>query len=198
MMLVLVIALSGSGCTAFSPPERPSYDGVDLVGQVDVESIVGHWTVTPLNPLPGSSGARPDASPDASPDAPPDAPPDVSTDAPSDTSSGASTTELTAVRYRADGTVVANLTAPVDADTTVNGAKFRLVGTWRVDDGSVVHENVVMSTRSQDPSDRLLADMINQSSATARSIADVAELSAEHMIMVGRDGVAMHYARRPY
>lgn len=181
MMLVLVIALSGSGCTAFSPPERPSYDGVDLVGQVDVESIVGHWTVTPLNPLPGSSGAWPDAS----------------TDAPSDTSSGASTTELTAVRYRADGTVVANLTAPVDADTTVNGAKFRLVGTWRVDDGSVVHENVVMSTRSQDPSDRLLADMINQSSATARSIADVAKLSAEHMIMVGRDGVAMHYARRP-
>jgi len=108
-----------------------------------------------------------------------------------------SATQLTRVTYRADGIVVADLQAPLDDADTFDGARLTLMGAWHVADGQVVHDDVVMSTHSDNSSAQLLVEMINQSQAGAQSIADVSEISAEHMILVGRDGVAMHYARRP-
>ena len=44
--------LLASGCAAFAPPERPRWEGVDQVGEVAAERLVGRWRVTPLNPYP--------------------------------------------------------------------------------------------------------------------------------------------------
>jgi len=162
---LLAAALFVGSCAAFTPAERPAYEGEDTVGSLSAECIVGRWDVTPLNPLPGQASG--------------------------------SATPLTRVIYRADGIVVADLQAPVDDANTFDGAQLRLTGAWQVVDGQVVHDDVVMSTPSDNRSAQLLVEMVNQSQAGAQSIADVSELSAEYMILVGRDGVAMHYARRP-
>ena len=47
-----LFAALASGCS-LTPPERPAYDGPDLVGSdVDPSSLVGVWRVTSLNPYP--------------------------------------------------------------------------------------------------------------------------------------------------
>lgn len=178
-----------SGCAALALPERPTYNGQDIVDAVSTEQIVGSWDITPLNPLP-------DAGLHAS-----------------------------VIRYRADGTVTAVVHPPEDTspeDTSpedispeynlpessqqsdpatdsrlFDEARFLVSGRWSVVDGKVVHRDVSMLTRSDNENARLLSAMINESSATATSVAEVHEIGDDYMILVGRDGVAMHYARRP-
>ncbi len=41
-----------SGCSAFQPPTRPSYQGIDNVSVATSEQVVGTWRVTELNPFP--------------------------------------------------------------------------------------------------------------------------------------------------
>lgn len=43
-----------SGCASLKPPERPSYTGTDNIQTAKNDQLVGKWTVSELNPLPGT------------------------------------------------------------------------------------------------------------------------------------------------
>jgi len=49
-LLATVLALGA--CVSLTPPERPPWEGPDLVDDFDPDRLVGVWQVTPLNPFP--------------------------------------------------------------------------------------------------------------------------------------------------
>lgn len=51
---LLAAILATSGCASLKPPVRPDYSGSDTVTQAQPAQLVGVWSVTDLNPYPGS------------------------------------------------------------------------------------------------------------------------------------------------
>ena len=158
--LLGVALLALGGCAAFSPPERPAWDGPDLVGDVDPGRLVGVWRVTPLNPYPDQGS------------------------------------QDTVIEYRADGTVVGRIDPGDDESMAAFGdAEFDLSGRWSVVDGSVVHEDMTMESTSDNPLGKMVSGMINGSRRDFGGRADIRELDADRMVMLGTDGAAMRYDR---
>lgn len=157
---VALLAALASGCS-LTPPERPAYDGPDLVGSdVDPGSLVGVWRVTPLNPYPDEGEQE------------------------------------TVIEYRADGSVVGEIDPSEDESMAVLGdTQFRMTGNWSVSDGAVAHENIEMEALSDNAFAQLMANMINGLKRDLGGTADILELEADRIVMLGDDGGAMRYDR---
>ena len=153
-----LIALGG--CASMTPPERPLWDGPDLVDAVDPARLVGVWKVTPLNPYPEQGPQE------------------------------------TVIEYRADGTVTGELDPGDDeAMAALGDVRFEMNGRWSVADGSVTHEDVTMESLSDNAFAKMMSGMINGAKRDLGGTADIRELEADHMVMLGTDGAAMRYDR---
>jgi hypothetical protein len=54
---LLIPFITLTGC-AVTPPERPVYGGTDNVEAISAESLVGTWTMSVLNPIPGEENTQ--------------------------------------------------------------------------------------------------------------------------------------------
>ena len=176
--------LVASGCAALAPAERPLWEGRDQVGDVAPERLVGTWRVTPLNPYPDQA------------------------------------TQSTVIEYRRDGSVVGQI-APSDDSSDDSGgnsgggsngdssdssgdesatasgeARFEIRGRWTLADGIVSHADLEVRALSDDAMARLVADLINGTERDLAGTADIQQIDAERIVMLGTDGAAVRYERQ--
>lgn len=104
--------------------------------------------------------------------------------------------QTTVIEYRADGTVGGRI-EPEGRSALAFGADtvFELSGEWRVADGIVSHENIEMEAVSESAMAQLMSNMINSMSRGIEGSANVYELDANRIVMLGEDGAAMRYER---
>jgi len=102
---------------------------------------------------------------------------------------------ITLIEYKPDGTVVGNI-EPSGESAKLGFGKLRLNGEWSVGNGVVVHREVKMTSESDSELGELIANIVNSSSRNLGGKADVFELSANRIVMVGSDGAAMQYDRQ--
>ena len=148
-----------TACSISGPPQRDTYTGQDLVGDVDAEQIIGVWDVSPLNPLEGQPQQR------------------------------------TRIRYKQNGRVIGKLQWPDDRETSIGDMTFGFNGNWHVDGEYIVHADVRMREISGSAYGDIISSMTNNSQRNLASRANVHELTADRVIMLGTDGVAMRYER---
>jgi hypothetical protein len=148
-----------TACSLPGPPQRDTYTGQDLVGDVDAEQIIGVWDVSPLNPLEGQAQQH------------------------------------TRIRYKQDGRVIGKLHWPDDDEDSLGEMTFGLKGFWHIDGENIEHTDVHMREVSGSKHGELISSIINNSQRGLVNRANVHELTADRMIMVGSDGVAMLYDR---
>ena len=157
-LLATVLALVG--CASLAPPERPPWEGPDLVDRFEPDRLVGVWRVTPLNPYPEQPA------------------------------------QDTVMEYRPDGTVTADIDTASDEEMAALGdIRFRMNAHWSVADGRVLHEDVTMESIGDNQFARLMTSMINGMKRDLGGEADLRELEADHMVMLGSDGSATRYDR---
>ena len=148
-----------TACTIPGPPQRDTYTGLDSVGDVDAQQIIGVWDVSPLNPLEGQPQQR------------------------------------TRIRYKQGGKVIGKLHWPDESKASIGDMTFGLNGNWHVDGEYIVHTDVRMRELSGSEFGDVISSMVNNSQRNLASRANVHKLTAELMLMVGTDGVAMRYER---
>lgn len=103
--------------------------------------------------------------------------------------------QTTTIEYRDDGTVRGTM-IPGDKGMEAFGKmEFELTGNWILNGDIVSHENVTMSSTSDNAMADLVSNIINSRPAIT-STANIYELSDSRMILVGSDGNAMEYLRQ--
>ena len=103
--------------------------------------------------------------------------------------------QSTVIEYRADGTVVGQIEPGAESAALLGDARFEMSGRWAVADGVVSHSDVEMDVVSDNAMARMVAGMINGAKRDLGGTADVQELDANRIVMLGTDGAAMRYER---
>ena len=105
--------------------------------------------------------------------------------------------QQTVIEYRDDGTVLARVD-PGEESRALLGedARFEMTADWSLTDGIVRHENVEMEVVSDSALARLMSAMVNGVKRDLGGTADIQELDADRIVMLGEDGAAMEYLRR--
>ena len=101
----------------------------------------------------------------------------------------------TVIEYRADGTVRGEVTPTGESAAVLGDTRFEFLGTWTLDGDTVVHKDVKMNTIGDNRMASMMANMINRQQNISGS-ANIYELSANRIVMVGDDGNAMEYVRQ--
>ena len=108
--------------------------------------------------------------------------------------------QSTTIEYHDNGVVTSIIELQMDSRTQPDDIAFELSGQWRVDRNVITHYD--MQLKSLDDSDigLMLSQLVNEQTQLSEQSgisgeATIAEVSANRMIMLGTDGVAMEYKR---
>ncbi len=101
----------------------------------------------------------------------------------------------TTVEYMADGTVLGETVPGGESAALLGDTRFQFRGTWSLDGDTVVHKDVQMSTTGGNAMASMMARMISSRQNISGS-ANIYELSANRIVMVGDDGNATEYVRQ--
>lgn len=102
----------------------------------------------------------------------------------------------TIVTYSDDGSFNSVITPEEVSSSALGNAPLNLSGNWSTADGVVSHHNVELSAGGDDPAASFITQLLNSISRDFGGSANVYEVSATHVILVGEDGVATRYDRR--
>ena len=105
-------------------------------------------------------------------------------------------TNPTTVTYSADGAFTGTISPTGQSASVLGDDTLNMTGTWSTANGLLRHENVEMSSSGNNELASFMASMMNGLSRDVGGTANVYELSAQHMVLVGEDGVATRYDRR--
>ena len=102
----------------------------------------------------------------------------------------------TIIEYRADGSV----TGQVDMDERSmammgENARLEITGLWSIEGGVVNHSDMDVEIVDGNALARMAGGIVSGAMGDIASRADVYELTAERIVMVGEDGAAMRYDR---
>lgn len=102
----------------------------------------------------------------------------------------------TVIEYLADGTVVGFIEPKGEGADVLGNMKFQMSGNWQVNGDLISHSNIEMSSTADSQMGALISKIVNNSSKGIAGKANVYELSANRIVMVGTDGAAMEYVRQ--
>ena len=102
----------------------------------------------------------------------------------------------TVIEYRADGSVSGEV-EPDERSMAMMGenARMEITGLWSVEGGVMSHSDMDMEIVNGNALARMASGIMNGVMGDIASQADVYELSANRIVMVGDDGAAMRYDR---
>lgn len=103
--------------------------------------------------------------------------------------------QRTRIRYKQNGRVIGKLHWPDDREASIGDMAFGFNGNWHVDGEYIVHADVRMRELSGSEYGDAISSIVNNSQRSLASRANVHMLTAELLLMVGTDGVAMRYDR---
>ncbi len=103
--------------------------------------------------------------------------------------------QQTSVEYRADGTAVAVGKSQGEGTELLGDLQFEMTANWELVGDVVRHSNVEVSSSSDNAMGAMIGKMLNSSQKMAGQ-ANIYELSANRIVMVGDDGAAMEYTRQ--
>lgn len=103
--------------------------------------------------------------------------------------------QTTFIDYNSDGTVSGIVPSSTDAPASIDNLELRLSGNWALQADVVEHRNIVIHS-TDDSELGLLLNQVLQSQASISSRANIYEVSAERIVMVGEDGKAVEYLRQ--
>lgn len=103
--------------------------------------------------------------------------------------------QQTTIEYLSDGTVRGTVVPQGESAAAMGETTFELTGNWQVEGDTVVHENMEMTANSDNPVVTMMARMINSRQGISGQ-ANIYELTADRMVMVGEEGSAMEYLRQ--
>lgn len=101
------------------------------------------------------------------------------------------------IEYRTDGTVTGQITPEGESARTLGGMTFKVSGLWHLDQDTITHEGIEVEVDSD--GSNAMANLIGKAlsqKTTISGTANIHELSANRIVMVGSDGVAMEYVRQ--
>ena len=104
--------------------------------------------------------------------------------------------QSTIIEYLADGTVVGLIEPQGDSASALGNMKFQMSGNWQLNGDMMSHSNIEMSSSSDNQMGALISKLVNNSSKGIAGEANIYELSANRIVMVGTDGSAMEYVRQ--
>ena len=104
--------------------------------------------------------------------------------------------QQTVIEYRSDGTVGGQIKLQGEGAAALGSTAFTLSGEWNVDGDTVTHSHITMEESSGSAMGALLSKIVNSSTRNVAGSANVFEMSAERIVMVGTDGAAMQYIRQ--
>ena len=102
----------------------------------------------------------------------------------------------TIIEYLADGTVVGLIEPQGESTDGLGNMKFQMSGNWQLNGDRMSHSNIEMSSSVDNQMGALISKLVNNSSKGIASQANVYEISANRIVMVGTDGAAMEYVRQ--
>jgi len=105
-------------------------------------------------------------------------------------------TNPTTVTYSADGAFTGTIFPTGQSASVLGDDSLNMTGTWSTTNGLLRHENVEMSSSGDNELASFMASMMNGLSRDVGGTANIYELSANYMVLVGEDGVATRYDRR--
>ena len=100
----------------------------------------------------------------------------------------------TIIEYRGDGTVVGSTTIDGEGFGATGPLEFVLSGQWTLDADVVIHQNITMSSKDDSPIGSIISNTINNQKDISGK-ANIYELSANRIVMLGSDGDAKEYIR---
>ncbi len=103
--------------------------------------------------------------------------------------------QTTLIEYRSDGTVTGLITPSGEGLEALGNLQFELSGNWTLEADVVTHQNITMSSTRDDTLGSMISNMVNNQKGIAGQ-ANIYELSADRIVMVGSDGAAMEYVRQ--
>jgi len=104
--------------------------------------------------------------------------------------------QKTTIEYLADGTVIGLVEPQGEGASALGNMKFQMSGNWQLDGDLISHSNIEMSTSADNQMGALISKLVNNSSKGIAGQANIYELSANRIVMVGTDGAAMEYIRQ--
>ncbi|NND92085.1 MAG: hypothetical protein HKN42_14595 [Granulosicoccus sp.] len=103
--------------------------------------------------------------------------------------------QSTTIEYREDGTVHGMIIPQGESAEVMGNMRFELDGQWTLTGDTVSHQDIQMNSAGDNPMASLIGKMVNSRPGISGQ-ANIYELSANRMVMVGSDGAAMEYVRQ--
>ena len=100
------------------------------------------------------------------------------------------------IEYRDDGTVSGRIVPRGPSANAFGDIAFQMNGQWKVDAGIVSHSDVEMETIGDNAFARMMSGVVNGLERDLGGSADIQELGADRIVMLGTDGGAMEYLRQ--
>lgn len=171
--LLAMLGLIVSSCATQHTSVRASYLGPDNVDSANANCLVGTWRARQINPIENQ------------------------------------TPQDSVMEYRSDGTVTATLGGAQTSQATQhpvpnpkpktnsnsNDSNLLITGNWTLQNDLITHSNIKMQSLGSDEISLLLSELINHAGHELGGTANIYELSANRMVTVGTDGVAIEYFR---
>ena len=101
----------------------------------------------------------------------------------------------TTITYMADGTVLGETIPQGESAAVLGNTRFQFRGTWSLEGDSVVHKDIKMTSTGGNAMAAMMTKMIGSRQDISGS-ANIYEMSADRIVMVGEDGSASEYVRQ--
>ena len=105
--------------------------------------------------------------------------------------------QRTTIEYKADGSVLGQVIPEGESAKALGNMTFEMTGNWRLDGDVISHENMEMNIITEDDNKlmNVLGNLFGKKNGLSGQ-ANIYELSANRIVMVGADGGAMEYVRQ--
>ena len=108
---------------------------------------------------------------------------------------GDSPPQTTVIEYRDDGSVIGNTILEGEEFAAIGPLEFVLEGRWTLNADTLTHEDIKMSSKNDTGIGSIFSNVINNQKGISGQ-ANIYELSADRIVMLGTDGAAMEYIRQ--
>lgn len=104
--------------------------------------------------------------------------------------------QRTEITYQAGGKVIGTvIPAKQDGLDAFGDMQFEVTADWTLTGDILTHANVNMRETTGNKLAAMMTALVNQNSQAIAGSANIYELSADRMVLVGEDGAAMEYLR---
>lgn len=105
--------------------------------------------------------------------------------------------QSTTIEYKADGAVLGQIIPEGESANALGNMTFEITGNWHLDGDVITHANMEMNviTDGDNKMMNMLGNMFGKKNGLSGQ-ANIHELSANRIVMVGSDGGAMEYVRQ--